>query len=242
MKQTDSSSSDDEEEEDEIEENLSDLSQIPLPLSRSASPAPSSETSSSASLSVPPVPGYNATSSEGNGSAASNVAYRLNRSPKRSFDESSGGSTHNVADGNQSDAKRTRSYARRHEGTDVDLEADTPSLMASGSSTESSSPASSPAPTPPPSMVVIPPTPVLESKPLTRRQRKALGLPKPRSSLGPQTRASAGKIIVPGGRFKKPNSTKVKETDNDGNDSANAEWEQNGSGRMDCRGFKELRI
>lgn len=92
-----------------------------------------------------------------------------------------------------------------------------------------------PAPSPPPSMVVIPPTPVIGSKPLTRRQRKAMGLPKPRAALSATTRkGSAGKIVIPGGRSKKLSGKTVESTEE--------VWEKNGSGRMDVRGFKELKI
>ncbi|KIK65113.1 hypothetical protein GYMLUDRAFT_39497 [Collybiopsis luxurians FD-317 M1] len=59
-------------------------------------------------------------------------------------------------------------------------------------------------------------------RPLTRRQRKKLGLPKPRT-------VTPGKIAVSGGlKSSKP--------------SVPAEWTANGNGRVDVRGFRELKI
>ena len=199
--------------------------EVPLPPSRSASPPPSSETSNSASssLSVPPVPGYN---------APEDGLLRAKRSPKRVLSDS-----YLIAEDSQGEPKRSRSNLRRHSKMDIDPDADTPSLLASGSSADSSSSSSpSPAPTPPPSMVVIPPTPVTPSKPLTRRQRKVLGLPKPRPNFAARKEAkgSAGKIVVPGGKYKKG--------DTDIAGSTPAEWATNGSGRVDVRGFRELKI
>ena len=118
---------------------------------------------------------------------------------------------------------------------------DTPDLSAFGSSAESVSSLSSvpsPAATPPP------PDPPVPAKPLTRRQRKALGLPKPRAALvgntGPRTR-SAGKIVIPGGKYKTTGKATVADASEDDVD-ANAEWRKNGTGRLDVRGFRELKI
>lgn len=76
-------------------------------------------------------------------------------------------------------------------------------------------------------------------RPLTRRQRKALGLPKPR---GP----TAGKIIIPGGKHPKRQGkgwVVVSEDERDASSQTeDKEWVKNGTGRMDVRGFKELRI
>jgi OTU domain-containing protein 3 len=41
----------------------------------------------------------------------------------------------------------------------------------------------------------------VQTKTLTRRQRKALGLPKPRSVLVAKQSAGAGKIVIPGGKY-----------------------------------------
>ncbi|KAJ7278928.1 hypothetical protein C8J57DRAFT_1304978, partial [Mycena rebaudengoi] len=57
-------------------------------------------------------------------------------------------------------------------------------------------------------------------RPLTRRQRKALGLPKTRTGTG-----GAGKIVIPGGRYE---------------GGGTGEWTRNGTGRLDVRGFREL--
>ncbi|THH07595.1 hypothetical protein EW145_g3266 [Phellinidium pouzarii] len=234
---------------EEADEGLSSPTGIPLPLSRSSSLSPSSEasTSASSSLSVPPVPGYNCAPDNNRRVPATRLSLRSNRSPKRAYD-----GTEEAAQDSQGEAKRSRSnIGQRHtnsaEGeskidTDIDPDADTPSLL---SSADSSSTLSSPAATPPPSMVVVPPSPLIPAKPLTRRQRKVLGLPKPRSAIGIHTstsvkprQVSLGKIIVPGGRFKKPASVPVKTKE----EGANKEWSKNGTGRVDVRGFKELKI
>lgn len=104
-------------------------------------------------------------------------------------------------------------------------------------------------------------------KPLTRRQRKALGLPKARAALvfgrdnnspGAGVVTGAGKIVIPGGRFKGRAAVKVREfregEDEDGGDGIEAEaavdatngeveeWVRTGVGRVDVRGFRELKI
>ena len=227
----------------EVDPGASSPAEVPLPLSRSCSPPPSSEASNSASssLSMPPLLGYKHPP-DVRQPVLPKLALRVARSPKRSFDDS-----YQDAEDSQGEAKRSRSNLRYHTKLDIDPDADTPSLLASGSSAESSSSsASSPAPSPPPSMVVVPPTPIVSSKPLTRRQRKQLGLPKPRSTLlGTSTtkpsKGGAGKIIVPGGRYKKGDRDQAKASlENEG--SVGTEWSKNGSGRIDVRGFKELKI
>ena len=71
-----------------------------------------------------------------------------------------------------------------------------------------------------------------------------MGVPKPRTVLvGPvksKGNSSAGKIVVPGGRFKKLESSQA--ADNAEEDSTGNDWTKNGSGRVDVRGFKELKI
>jgi len=91
-----------------------------------------------------------------------------------------------------------------------------------------------------------------EDRPLTRRQRKALGLPKPRKEIpvdthgsnGTSTSLSAGKIVIPGGKWKgKGDSTELANAvDGLADMQGNAEWRRNGSGRLDVRGFRELKI
>ncbi|KAI0632709.1 hypothetical protein C8Q77DRAFT_838726 [Trametes polyzona] len=216
-------------------------SQIPLPGSASPSPPPSSAPSSQASA----FPGV------------SSLDPHTYRSPKRTFDESSA-SSQATSESSQSAAKRAKSSSRGASALNIDSTApsgvptkdrametddmDTPDLSASGSSAESvsslSSLSSSPAATPPP------PDPPAE-RPLTRRQRKKLGLPKPRAAAVASTAArtrSAGKIVIPGGRFQKgANKTTTDETSEEDQD-ANAEWRKNGTGRLDVRGFRELKI
>jgi hypothetical protein len=119
---------------------------------------------------------------------------------------------------------------------DVDAASDTSSSL---SSCPSSSVSSSAAPTPAP-QVRPPPS----SKPLTRRQRKALGLPKPRPAGG----GGSGKITIPGGKYRSPTTGKpvkgwvVVPIDPEAGDGDSGEWKTNGVGRLDVRGFRELRI
>ncbi|KAI9061853.1 cysteine proteinase [Trametes sanguinea] len=216
-------------------------SQIPLPGSASPSPPPSSAPSSHAST----FP------------AVSTLEPHSYRSPKRTFDESSA-SSQATSESSQSAAKRAKSSSRpassmnvestalsalAHKDLSMDTDMDTPDLSASGSSAESVSSLSSissPEPTPPP------PDPPAE-KPLTRRQRKKLGLPKPRpaavASTTARTTRSAGKIVIPGGRFQKPASKAATADETSEEDpEANAEWRKNGTGRLDVRGFRELKI
>ncbi|CAL1697712.1 unnamed protein product [Somion occarium] len=194
---------------DEVTALPSTPSQIPLPPSRSPSPE-----SLPASLPYPmPDSGLP----------------RSYRSPKRSFDESSASS-----DGSQSAAKRPRSATRAPFANTLSVsgpqtpeddfeDVDTPDLTASNpgspSSTSSLSPMSSPSPSPPPE----------PDRRLTRRERKRLGLPKPRAH---STKVSAGKIVIPGGRFRSKQGTS----------SGAEEWQKNGTGRLDVRGFRELKI
>jgi len=197
---------------------------IPLPLSRSSSPLSSSDSLSIGSESLLPIPGQPVVSCQ-----SLSAAVRNHRSPKRSFDESSGSS---ASEGN---AKRTRSSRRSPSRTPLsqvdDMGDSTPDLSTPGSppeSTRSSSAASSPLPSTPPAFNTPPPEP---EKRLTRRQRKALGLPKSRSA-----QISAGKITIPGGQFKKATTTTTSKAKED------EEWQRNGTGRLDVRGFRELKI
>ena len=105
-------------------------------------------------------------------------------------------------------------------------DADTPAL----SETASLSPVSSPSPSPSP-----PPGSAPAPRRLTKRERKAAGLPR--------HRGSAGKIVIPGGRFR-PASTGVPAARGGTDSRANVdgEWIRNGTGRVDVRGFRELRI
>ena len=136
------------------------------------------------------------------------------------------------------------------EDDSIDQEQDlnsTPGLSASGSSAESTT--SSDTPPPPTTTPRSPPFSPTE-RPLTRRQRKALGLPKIRavpltiaSNRHPRN-SSSGKIVIPGGRYKNVIGKVVRgEGDEDDNENeGDAEWERNGTGRVDVRGFRELKI
>lgn len=176
------------------------------------------------------------------------AALRIPRSPKRTFDESSGSSTSDAV------AKRTRNsgklFSREGEKEDHiktdDLEESASELSAPASSrgsTPLSSATSSLMPTTPRALT----PPRAASKPLTRRQRKTLGLPKSKATLMAK-RASAGKIVIPGGRFRKgaDKSVGVHETGDDNEDEGgnlqDHEWRRNGTGRLDVRGFRELKI
>ncbi|KAG1751772.1 hypothetical protein EDB19DRAFT_2000585 [Suillus lakei] len=184
---------------------------IPLPMSRSTSPLSSTDSFSIEADSLLPVPGQPTGPHQ-----SSTSSIRAHRSPKRSFDESSGSSASDTI------SKRTRSSLR----ADDDMDDSTPDLSTPGSSAESSrssSAASSPLPSTPPACNTPPPE---SQKPLTRRQRKALGLPKSRTAY-----MSAGKIVIPGGKFKKASKAADDE-----------EWQKNGTGRLDVRGFRELKI
>lgn len=236
-----------------IEEPMvSTPTQIPLPMSRSPSPLSSSESLPQIDVDVlPPTP---VTTQLATVESSLPPILRVHRSPKRSFDESSGSSS--VSD---SIAKRTRSAQKLPPATQlrpdpIVIEVEDPedeesapgvSTPRSSGSTRSSSVMSSPLPgTPPPE-----PEPV--SRPLTRRQRKALGLPKPRAALVSK-RASAGRIVIPGGRFNRTTGTtdekgsanmgEVGDASMDDEGSVQEKWQRNGTGRLDVRGFRELRI
>ncbi|KAH7882750.1 hypothetical protein F5I97DRAFT_1939324 [Phlebopus sp. FC_14] len=195
--------------------------QVPLPLSRSPSPLSSSESLDLIDVDPPPPAPIALSPAD---APSSTFVPRTNRSPKRSFDESSGSSLSDPVETTETD--------------DRELSPDLSTPRSSTDSTQSSSRASSPLPSTPP------PEP---QKPLTRRQRKLLGLPKPRAALV-QKRAGAGTIIIPGGRFKKEGakttvSIRLPGDDNaDDDGSVQDEWQRNGTGRLDVRGFRELRI
>jgi len=51
--------------------------------------------------------------------------------------------------------------------------------------------------------------------------------------------AAAGKIVIPGGRWKGKVQVAVRDGEEGGDDG---EWRRNGTGRVDVRGFRELKI
>jgi OTU domain-containing protein 3 len=89
-------------------------------------------------------------------------------------------------------------------------------------------------------------------KQLTRRQRKALGLPKQRNvppylaSGAKGASASAGKIVIPGGRWtgraSSASATAIPGVADPDPSGVEEEWRRNGTGRVDVRGFRELKI
>lgn len=196
--------------------------QIPLPISRSPSPTPEESRSVADSPLPYPLPPTPPSPS------------RIYRSPKRTFDESSASS-----EGSQSAAKRAKGpYPPIHASRlNPDFDIDTPPLTMSApgspSSLSSLSSLSSRESTPPP--------PVTPEPALTRRQRKKLGLPKPRVATVGGTKASAGKILIPGGRYQRAGHTASQSPPAD-SVADSEEWRKNGSGRLDVRGFRELRI
>jgi len=169
---------------------------------------------------------------------------RIYRSPKRTFDESSASS------------ESSQSLAKRHKGTTRALEEepsitdsrsplslgaedgegdmDTPPLTLSApgspSSMSSLSTISSPEATPPP--------PEREERKLTQRQLKKLGLSKPRHGSPLQAKRSAGKIVIPGGRMNRAGAASAASA----SEGKVEEWQKNGTGRLDVRGFRELKI
>ncbi|TRM58264.1 hypothetical protein BD626DRAFT_438394 [Schizophyllum amplum] len=156
----------------------------------------------------------------------------LTGTPKRSFDESSLSSLEDVESG---DAKRRRPSPL----APADDAEDTPELSAPGSASSRESTAFSSSLSElettedegnmeeeEEEVVEEPPAP--EPVPLTQRQRKALGLPKHRPG-----QRSAGTIVIPGGRFKRQPVSVA---------APDEEWVRNGNGRVDVRGFRELKI
>jgi len=117
------------------------------------------------------------------------------------------------------------------EDADADADADdadTPALSETASLSPVSSPSPSPSP-PPPGSAPVP-------RRLTKRERKAAGLAR--------HRGSAGKIVIPGGRFRSDGAAVSAAGGAGSRARANVdgEWIRNGTGRVDVRGFRELRI
>ena len=123
------------------------------------------------------------------------------------------------------DTRSPLSLAPEEGEGDMDTPPLTLSAPGSPSSMSSLSSIPSPEPTPPP------------SPKLTQRQLKKLGLPKPRHGSPAQSRRSAGKIVIPGGRMKRAGTAS-----NASADTKVEEWQKNGTGRVDVRGFRELKI
>ncbi|KZT34953.1 cysteine proteinase [Sistotremastrum suecicum HHB10207 ss-3] len=251
---------------------------VPLPRSVSPSSdlttTSGSASASTSSFSQPPATPPDAFSALNPGLSPPPLHPRASRSPKRSFDESEGADSVASSGGG---GKRPRGMAHGTEDAGLDnssnivdddeLEdsrSDLSSPLTSPGSTparvRSPSPASHPhppplsLPEPLPSFIETPPTPQevsksLNQRPLTRRQRKLLGLPKPRPNLvrAAGAHGSSGKIVVPGGKHPKRQGKGwviVSEDDEPGpvQDAQFQEWVSNGNGRVDVRGFRELKI
>ncbi|CAE6526576.1 unnamed protein product [Rhizoctonia solani] len=170
------------------------------------------------------------------------------RSPKRAMDE----------DDEEDDESETRKRNRRGTITitppdnDDELEEDAESEFAAGVSSSVSAESGSfisDAPPPPPE-----PEPEPEPQPkLTKRQRKSLGVPKARSSTQQRGRRSVGSVAAnksqssTGGATEAPkretrSATKAYRDAGKVRDLGTGEWLDNGTGRLDVRGFRELRI
>ncbi|VDB88492.1 unnamed protein product [Peniophora sp. CBMAI 1063] len=219
---------------------------VPLPASRSPSPPPPMGSlpllpSSSSPAPHPPT----STSSTPAPYPPYPLAYPLpahldnfpgeRRSPKRAFDESTSASS---ASSQASSAKRARTDSAVDLNVQPDVKTEDDDREMTPALSDISTLSSSPSPSPPPEPV----QPVEPVQKMTRRQRKALGLPKARKvgeravNAGAERR-SAGKIVIPGGRFRRPGTAEGKE---DGD--AVREWVRSGAGRVDVRGFRELKI
>jgi OTU domain-containing protein 3 len=207
-----------------------DPTRIALPLSRATSPAdsasePSSQLSSGPSSMAPVTP-------------PDTVPYlRTSRSPKRSFEESEGEDGHATPDGSV-DGRRLRRKTESPSPAPPTLPQSPRPIDLKGILDFDSDSSLSPPPPDPEEIA----REAAKKKALTRRERKRLGLPKERKS--------GVKIVIPGGRH--PARLQVRqaaarqplsrETSLGVDDGKVREWEMNGSGRMDARGFKELRI
>ncbi|KZV65265.1 cysteine proteinase [Peniophora sp. CONT] len=228
---------------------------VPLPASRTPSPPPPMGSlpllpSSSSPAPHPPTSTPTASLAPSAPYPSYPLAYPLpahldnfpgeRRSPKRAFDESTSASS----DSSQaSSAKRARTDSAvdlaAQPSEDVKIEDDEMEREMTPALSDISTLSSSPSPSPPPPVVPVEPV-----QKMTRRQRKALGLPKQRK-VGERVvnagaggeRRSAGKIVIPGGRFRRPGTVEAKE----GGDAVR-EWVKSGAGRVDVRGFRELKI
>jgi hypothetical protein len=185
---------------------------------------------------------------------------RAHRSPKRAFDESEGSSSSSTSVRRTKARLNLTAQSQLSSTPTVDNPADeevsTPGLSApstsSSASSSSLSDAPSPEPEPEPEPESQPEPEAVHERPMTRRERKAAGLPKSRAELMRKLQqqqqqkqgsgSGLGKIVIPGGRYKGPKTTAVNPGDGPEKDSSTEEWRTNGTGRLDVRGFRELRI
>ena len=202
---------------------------IALPLSRATSPADSgsepSQLSSALSSTAPVTP-------------PDTLTYlRTSRSPKRSFEESEVEDERATPDGSV-DGRRLRRKTDSPSPAPPTAPQSPPPIDLKGILDFDSDSSLSPPPPDPEEIA----REAAKKKSLTRRERKRLGLPKDRQS--------GVKIVIPGGRH--PARLQVRqaaerqplsrETSLGVDAGELREWEKNGSGRFDARGFKELKI
>jgi OTU domain-containing protein 3 len=221
---------------------------VPLPPSRSHSPLPDPRVIASA---VPP------------GLTSLDVPRLGTRSPKRSFDESSetSGSSQSSSSKrsrtmsslpNSSDSQLPSSSSLPHDLSPLTTDSEdnededsspartTPYLSPASSASLSTSSLSSLSPSPElEDRLPTPPPPPPEPQ-LTKRQRKRLGLPRNKQPL--QKQQSAGKIVIPGGRLLRSQAKQVTVKQEEVEVDVGGEWQNNGNGRVDVRGFRELKI
>lgn len=69
-----------------------------------------------------------------------------------------------------------------------------------------------------------------------------MGLPKSKAALA--KKAGVGRIVIPGGKYKRTRGqADVRDADDDDEGAEDkGEWRTNGTGRVDVRGFRELKI
>ncbi|CAE6462607.1 unnamed protein product [Rhizoctonia solani] len=175
------------------------------------------------------------------------------RSPKRAIDE------------DDEDEEESEGRKRNRRGTititppdndeeQEDADSEFAAGVSSSVSAESGSFISDAPPPPPEPEPELEPEPEPEPEPkLTKRQRKSLGVPKARSSTQQRGRRSVGSVAankshastattmeVP--KRETRSATKVHRDAGKVRDLGTGEWLDNGTGRLDVRGFRELRI
>ncbi|CAE7145612.1 unnamed protein product [Rhizoctonia solani] len=174
------------------------------------------------------------------------------RSPKRAMDE----------DDEEEDESENRKRNRRgtititppdNEEQEEDAESEFAAGVSSSVSAESGSFISDAPPPPPPEPELeLEPEPEPEPK-SGKKQRKSLGVPKARSSTQQRGRRSVGSVTANKSRASTANTaeapkretrsaTKVYRDAGKVRDVGTGEWLDNGTGRLDVRGFRELRI
>ncbi|KAJ3799575.1 hypothetical protein GGU11DRAFT_858414, partial [Lentinula aff. detonsa] len=226
-------------------DGLLDAATIPLPTSA----PPSVATSPPTPICLPSNPSAVAIDPLSNLSHLTHLVPppRIQRSPKRSFEESVGeeGSAESAISNSSVDSKRSRigdvssgaTESRGRQGHRSQQAEDSPEPAETGAlpSLKDDDPESADSDdghhTGEEALQNgLPDACAYSERPLTRRQRKKLGLPKARNVS--VSGKGIGKIIIPGGKAIKQSRDA----------SSAAEWTANGNGRVDVRGFRELKI